>query len=126
MANIRNTSLRFNLDKPIYQKAWDYLQGLDKSEFKSYSHAIAVSVTDYFERYNRNKTDPYFENREREEKFVEQIISAVEKALEKTIPNFLTACLAGVIGRHPIPIVEVMDNRDEINSDLVDLDFIGS
>ena len=95
MDNLKNTCLRFNLDKPLYKKAWDYLHSIDKEHFKSLNHAVAVAVTDYFERYYRNKDDPYFENREREEDFVKQIIGSVEHGLNKLLPNYLTACLAG-------------------------------
>ena len=51
MSNIKCTTLRFNLDKPLDRQAWDYLQGLNKDEFKSYSQAISVAVTEYFKNY---------------------------------------------------------------------------
>ena len=126
MADIRNTSLRLNLDKSVHRKAWDYLQEMDKSKFKSYSNAVAESIVDYFERYYRNKSDPYFENREREEQFISQIITAVESALEKTIPNFLTACLAGISRSYPIQTAEIpVKAADDTISEDVDYDFVG-
>lgn len=126
MADIKNTCLRFNLDKPVHKKAWNYLQSMDKSQFKSYSHAVAVSVTDYFERHYRNQDDPYFENREREERFITQIIKSVEKSLEQTIPNFLTACLAGISRTYPVQAVEsVAKSTDDTASEEIDYDFVG-
>ena len=74
--NIRSTNLRFNLDKELQHKAWDYLQTMDKQEFKSYSHVIALSLVDYFDRYYRTQDDSYLETREREEQFVCQIVTA--------------------------------------------------
>jgi hypothetical protein len=126
LENVINTSLRLNLDKPAHKEAWDYLQTMDKSQFKSYSHAVAVSVTDYFKRHYRSEQDPYFENREREERFIGQIITAVEGALEKTIPNFLTACLAGVSRSYPVQSTEISAKSadDTINED-IDYGFIG-
>ena len=53
--NIRSTNLRFNLDKDLQRKAWQYLQTMDKDTFKSYSNVIALSVCDYFERYYHRK-----------------------------------------------------------------------
>ena len=53
---------------------------MDKQEFRSYSHVIALALVDYFERYYRTQEDPYLETREREERFVGQIIEAVERA----------------------------------------------
>ena len=33
--NIRNTNLRFNLDKEQQRRAWEYLQTMDRQDFKS-------------------------------------------------------------------------------------------
>jgi hypothetical protein len=132
VGDIKNTSLRLNLEKPTHQKAWNYLQSIDKSQFKSYSHAIAISVADYFERLEQNQADPYFENREREERFIAQIITAVESALEKTIPNFLTACLAGISRTYPAFENQTLQTAeihakvaDDTISEDVDYDFVG-
>ena len=92
--NIRSTNLRFNLEKDTQKRAWQYLQTMDKQHFKSYSNVIAVALVEYFDRYYRSQDDPYFETREREERFVNQIISSVESAMEKTLPVFLAGCMA--------------------------------
>ena len=122
MSNIRSTNLRFNLDKSLYEKAWTYLQNMDKSKFKSYNHAIALSVAEYFERHYRKESDPYFETREREERFIEQIVLAVEKAIEKALPSFLTACLTGIV--QPYKQIEAAEPEKEEINDEVDWDFL--
>lgn len=94
--NIRSTNLRFNLEKDTQKRAWQYLQTMDKQQFKSYSNVIAVALVEYFDRYCRSQDDPYFETREREERFVNQIISSVESAMERTLPVFLAGCMAGL------------------------------
>ena len=94
--NIRSTNLRFNLEKDIQNRAWQYLQTMDKQHFKSYSNVIAEALVEYFERYYRSQDDPYFETREREERFVNQIISSVESAMQKTLPVFLAGCITGL------------------------------
>ena len=94
--NIRSTNLRFNLEKDTQKRAWQYLQTMDKQQFKSYSNVIAVALVEYFDRYYRSQDDPYFETREREERFVNQIISSVESAMERTLPVFLAGCTAGL------------------------------
>lgn len=93
---IRSTNVRFNLDKEIPAKAWQYLQTMDRQEFKSYSQVIVAALADYFDRYYKSREDPYLETREREEQFVQQIISAVEKSMEKALPVFLAGCMAGL------------------------------
>lgn len=94
--NIRSTNLRFNLEKDTQKRAWQYLQTMDKQQFKSYSNVIAVALVEYFDRYYSSQDDPYFETREREERFVNQIISSVESAMERTLPVFLAGCMAGL------------------------------
>lgn len=95
-SNIRNTNLRFNLNKGLQRKAWDYLQTMDKQEFKSYSHVIALALVDYFDRYYRTLADPYLETREREERFVSQIIESVENVLKQTLPIFLAGYMSSI------------------------------
>ena len=53
--HIRNTNLRFNLEKDLQRKAWEYLQSMNREEFKSYSHAISLALVDYFDRYYGKK-----------------------------------------------------------------------
>ncbi len=97
MPTIRATSLRLNLNKPEHRQAWEYLQTLDNTEFKSLTSAIVAAANDYFGRYFRRKEDPYLETREREEKFVGEIVAAVERSAEKALPSFLAACIAEIL-----------------------------
>ena len=68
----------------MQNRAWQYLQTMDKKKFKSYSQIIAISLVDYFDRYYKKQDEPYLETREREERFVEQIVTAVENAMNRT------------------------------------------
>jgi hypothetical protein len=119
--NIRSTNLRFNLEKDMQKRAWQYLQTMDKQHFKSYSNVIAVALVDYFDRYYRSQDDPYLETREREERFVNQIVSSVESAMEKTLPVFLAGCMAGL---SQVPIAVAPATQQEPDAEL-DWDFLG-
>lgn len=119
--NIRSTNLRFNLDKDVQKRAWQYLQTMDKKKFKSYSQIIAISLVDYFERYYKKLDDPYLETREREERFVEQIVTAVENAMNQTLPVYLAGCMAGIAQSTPQAAVAAPEPED---ADL-DWDFLG-
>lgn len=120
--NVKSTNLRFNLDKDIQRKAWDYLQSMDKQKFKSYSHVIALSLVEYFDRYYRTQDDPYLETREREERFVTQIVETVEKSLQNSMPIFLAGCIAGIsqVATSPSEIQPVSEQEAD-----VDWDFLG-
>ena len=119
--NIRSTNLRFNLEKDTQKRAWQYLQTMDKQQFKSYSNVIAVALVEYFDRYYRSQDDPYFETREREERFVNQIVFAVESAMEKTLPIFLAGCMAGL---SQMPVTTTPVTQQEPDAEL-DWDFHG-
>ena len=110
MKNIKSLCIRFNLLKNKDKSAWDILHDLDKKKWKSYSNAVILAVTDFFDRQRKTESDPYFETREREERFVGEIVSAVEKTINKEIPKFLSFCFGEIIrqygemgGRNPAP-----------------------
>ena len=93
--NIRSTNLRFNLDKDVQNRAWQYLQTMDKKK--------------------------YLETREREERFVEQIVTAVENAMNRTLPVYLAGCMVGIAQITPQVAVAASEPED---ADL-DWDFLG-
>ena len=119
--NIRSTNLRFNLDKDVQNRAWQYLQTMDKKKFKSYSQIIAISLVDYFDRYYKKQDEPYLETREREERFVEQIVTAVENAMNRTLPVYMAGCMVGIAKITPQVAVAASEPED---ADL-DWDFLG-
>lgn len=131
--SVHTTNLRFNTEKETQRRAWEYLQGMDKQRFKSYSQVISAALVEYFERQNRLKDDPFLETREREDRFVEQIVAAVESALTKALPVFLAGCAAGLSRSIP-PATEVIDaahppvkgaaNQPEISEADIDWDFL--
>ncbi|MDY2660221.1 MAG: adenylate cyclase [Faecalimonas umbilicata] len=123
--HIRNTNLRFNLDKDPQRKAWEYLQTMDRQNFKSYSQVISIALVDYFDRYYRTQADPYLETREREELFVKQIVEAVEHCLKQSLPLFLSGLTAGMAQREP-QIRPSFPTPENTQPDCdVDWDFLG-
>lgn len=131
--NIKSTNLRFNLNKPEHLNAWNYLQDMDKGLFRSYTSVVATAINDYFDRYYKSLDDPYFETREREEAFVTRIVSAVDDALSKSIPLFLSGYMTAIAiptitAPITVPAVNPSDNNDnsdDDNDDSVDWSFIG-
>ena len=94
-----------------------------KEDFKSYSQVIAAALVDYFDRYYKNREDPYLETREREEQFVQQIVSAVEKSMEKALPVFLAGCMAG-LSKSDAAVPPAESPATDPDAD-VDWDFLG-
>ena len=94
--NTRQLPLRFNLDKPDQKRAWEYLQTMDRNVFISWNHVIHLALLDYFDRYYKVQEDPYLETREREERFIQQIVDGVCESLKQTLPLFLAGCISGL------------------------------
>ena len=42
--NIINTNIRFNLDNADDRKAYEYLQGMDRKKYKSYTKAVVIAL----------------------------------------------------------------------------------
>lgn len=89
---VKMTCFRFNLDNPEHAKAWGYLHDFDRDKVKSGNTAVVKAVNEYFDRMQKLSDDPYFETRQREERFVQQIVSEVGKAFIAEMPKFLASC----------------------------------
>ena len=133
--NVRKFPVRFNLDKPDQRKAWEYLQTMDRNEFTSWNHVVHLALLDYFDRYYKVQEDPYLETREREERFVQQIVDGVCESLKQTLPLFLAGCISGLSAIQPAcaPAAQPLKTENTPTEDPADADpesidwgFLGS
>ena len=122
MTNIRDTNLRFNLNKPKHRRAWEHLQHMDKHIFKSHSNAAIDALNDYFDRYYKTQDDPYLETREREEQFVERIVTAIEASLDQTLPVYWSEHIPQTT---PTTENKHQSNPEAASTPNVDWDFLG-
>lgn len=120
----KSICLRFNPDKTLHREAWELLQSMDKDNFKSYTNAVVIAVTDYFQRYYKACDDPYFETREKEDEFVQRVLAQIGSAVEKAMPSFLAACLTGLAQPCFSATLPEQSKQEEEITD-IDLDFIG-
>lgn len=81
MKQIYTTTLRLNLADADDRRAFEYLQRMDKSQYRSYSKAIVAAVNDHFERQERIAADPYLETREKEDAFLQQVMEVIGQSL---------------------------------------------
>lgn len=85
MKQIYTTTLRLNLADEDARRAFEYLQRMDKRQYRSYSKAIVAAVNDHFERQERIAADPYLETREKEDAFLQRVMEVIGQSL-RTIP----------------------------------------
>ena len=152
MSKVLTTCFRFNMENPEHVKAWDYLHNYDKDKIKSTNVAAITAVNDYFDRMGRLADDPYFETRQREERFIQQIVSEVGKAFIAEMPKFLASLMLSLNSSYPVQFKEIRavpmgmvdgrgyaedgnpsategfetaNNGDDDDFSAIDLDFIG-
>ena len=71
--SVRNVKIRFNLDKENDRRAYDYLQGAEKS----YSKAVISAICGFMELSERTAA---------EDAFLEQVISTIREEVGKSNP----------------------------------------
>lgn len=107
-----NTNIRLNLDREADRKAWEYLQNMDRKKYKSYSRAIVIAVNDYFDRQERMKKDHYLETREKEDAFLDKVLTTIEQGLKASSSNNTITNLLQLLNAEQ-PKTELADNIDE-------------
>ena len=80
-------TVRLNLEDADDRRAWERLQKLDRTLYKSYTRAIVVALNDFFDRRERLVSDPYLETREKEDAFLKRVLDTVERGLLSAIAS---------------------------------------
>ena len=83
-----NKNVRFNTNSESAMQAWSLLHSDEvKNGFKSQNEFIICAINVYYERYVQKKDDPYLETREKEDAFVERIVSQVTEKILTNLPT---------------------------------------
>lgn len=120
-----STNIRFNLAKPEDREAWEHLQRLDRSKYKSYARAVVTALNAYFGREEAIAADPYLETREKEDAFLERVIEAVQLGFRTAAPSLLFGSLmnlaqSGNLPTAPAQRSSVEEEPDELVDDALD------
>ena len=81
---IYQCSIRFHRYNPEHRKAWTHLQGIDKTEYKSYADFIAKVINAYFEK---DSADMETDTVKRENQLIERICKAVQKCIADALSS---------------------------------------
>ena len=92
MSEIKETTLRLDLEKTADRRAWEYLQSRDREKYKSYSKTVVIAVNEYFERQERLQNDPYLETREKEDAFLRAV---TDDTIHSTLSGY--AAIGGLL-----------------------------
>ena len=123
---IINTNIRLNLEREEDRRAWEYLQGMDRKQYKSYTRAVVAAINDYFGRQMQLAEDPYLETREKEDAFLQKVLETIEKGMaESKQDGLLSALLALQNGTLARPQEQEENNASEEDLNAA-LEFINS
>ena len=92
--SIKNVKIRFNLDKENDRKAYEYLQGAEKS----YSKAVISAICGYME---------LSDIKESEDTFLERVITSIKEGLASTNP------LGGLLQLVQQPVAQTPSEKEK-------------
>ncbi len=108
---IINTNVRFNLENDADRQAWEYLQGMDRKKYKSYSRAVVIALNEYFSRQEQLIADPYLETREKEDRFLQKIIDTIKAELKECSSLGIISSIVHLLNAEQ-PKTELADTTD--------------
>lgn len=82
---IVNTNIRLNLLDDADRQAWEYLQSMDRKQYKSYSRAVVAALNGYFGHLQKIADDPYLETRAKEDEFLQKVYEAVARGVSRDV-----------------------------------------
>ena len=103
MRRIINTNIRFNLSREDDRQAYEYLQNMDRTKFKSYTRAVVAALNDFFSRQEKLQADPYLETREKEDRFLAQVLDTIKDGIRQTMSNLQMSVPAQPVQPDPQP-----------------------
>ena len=87
MKRIVNTNIRFDLSREDDRRAYEYLQGMDRAKFKSYTRAVVAALNDFFSQQEKMQADPFLETREKEDRFLRQVLDTIKDGISQSMSN---------------------------------------
>ena len=94
MKMIINTNVRFDLKREDDRQAYEYLLRMDRKQFKSYTRAVVAALNDFFSRQEKRQADPYLETREKEDRFLRQVLDTISEGIRHNMSRFQAGIIA--------------------------------
>jgi len=118
MKKIVSTNLRFNLEREDDRRAWEHLQRMDRSKYRSYTRAVIIAVNDYFEQLEHQD-----EANAKEDAFLKEVRNTIEQSMRSAAPMNLLSLFQGIT-----PPNETKADDTETSAEDMDaaMDFIDS
>ena len=113
MRNIRQITVRFNLDNELHKKAWMLLKNMDRRKHRSYSNIVVEAVAAYLS----NSTD--------EPDAAERITEVVRDAVQECFAAVLTSEILKGIFADNKPTSKPEPDPVPVEGNDIDWEFLG-
>lgn len=100
MKDVEQISIRFRANNEDEYRAWHNLKSVNKEKYATSKEVIVKAINKQYDRESRSKDDPYLENREREEEFIQRITDGVMKKVTEELPFLLSGFLVGYLANY--------------------------
>ena len=112
MKRIVNTNIRFDMSREEDRQSYEYLRSIDRTKYKSYTRAVVAALNDFFSRQERIQADPFLETREKEDRFLRQVLDTIRDGIDQGMSNLQVTAPAQPVQPDPQPENTGMDGED--------------
>ena len=112
MKRIVNTNIRFDRNREEDRQAYENLRNIDRTKYKSYTRAVVAAVNDFFSRQERIQADSFLETREKEDRFLRQVLDTIRDGIGQGMSNLQITAPAYPVQPDPQPENTGMDGED--------------
>ena len=112
MKQIVNTNIRLDLSRDDDRQAYEYLRSMDRKKYKSYTRAVVAALNDFFSRQEKMQADPFLETREKEDRFLRQVLDTIREGIDQGMSNLQVIAPAQPVQPDPQPENNSTDGED--------------
>ena len=116
MKRIINTNIRFDLKREDDRQAYEFLRRMDRKQFKSYTRAVVAALNDFFSRQEKRQADPYLETREKEDRFLRQVLDTISEGIRHNMSRFQAGIIAPTLPVQSVAEPTAKEGTSSVNS----------
>ena len=85
---------------------------MDRTKYKSYTRAVVAALNDFFSRQERIQADFFLETREKEDRFLRQVLDTIREGIDQGMRNLQIPAPVQPVQPDPQPENNGMDGED--------------
>ena len=90
---------------------------MDRKQFKSYTRAVVAALNDFFSRREKRQADPYLETREKEDRFLRQVLDIINEGIRQNMSQVQAVAIAPTLPVQPLAEPTVKKETGGVDSE---------